>query len=390
MSSEKDVAIDFSSYRKLIFKLSKIVTFDTRVLSEAKSRKEKWEIYFKNAFFVFCVFNGILGHLLTCINLYNIGSIRAVTGSLTTFIAVLPLIARSYAFFTNKSQLAEILRELNSVYTHSDDINNYAKFYKRYVFYILLMSIFSPILLYHTPITEAILTGELAFPFASPFYQRTVSIYAYPFALLWSIWSFCLLSMITVTSDFILYGFITVISIEFEILRRNFENLKGQVSVEEQLRALIDRHIQLSDHVTKLENIFSFSLFASFITSSFVICFCAFQASILTDVTETFEMAFYCMISLQLILIQCYFGHLLKTASERLMSGIYDSGWEELRDFTVTKGFVLIMKRAQKPTVITMMKFADITLYQVSTVRKKKKDDLREGRGFVCTSCDNH
>lgn len=373
MSSDKDVVIDFSAYREIINKLFKVVAFDTRVLSNAKSRKEKLEIFLKNSFFLFCVLNGFLYYLLSCINLFQIGNARTFTACLTTCAAILPLIARIFAVFTHKSEMAEILREIHPIYTQKDDIHSFAKLYKRYFNYSVSICILSQILIYLTPITEAIFTGKLTFPFLNPFYQKTLSKYAYPIALLWSIWSFCLLSLITMTSDFILYGFITVISIEFEMLRRNFENLKGQVGVEKRLRALIDRHIQLSDHVTKLENIFSFSFFTSFITSSFVICFCAFQASIVTEVTESFEMAFYCVISLQLILIQCYFGHLLKlTASERLMAGIYDCGWEELRDFAVTKGFVLIMKRAQKPTVITMMKFADITLYQFSTVRRRK------------------
>lgn len=373
MSSEKDVVIDFSAYRKIICKLFKVVAFDTKVLSEATNSKEKLKIYFKNSFFLFCVFNGVVYHLLTCLNLYKIGNARTFTACLTTVAAVLPLIARNFAVFTHKSQMAELICEIHPIYTQRDNVQHYAKMFKRYTIYAIFVSILSPILIYLTPITEAIFTGKLTVPFVSPFYEKTLSIYAYPIALLWSIWSFCVLSLITMTSDLILYGFITIISIEFEMLRRNFENLKGQLTVEARLRLLIDRHIQLSNYVTKLENIFSFSLFTSFITSSFVICFCAFQASIVTEVTESFEMAFFCVISLQLILIQCYFGHLLKTASERLTSGIYDCGWEEMRDFAVTKGFVLIMKRAQKPTVITMMKFADITLYQLSTVRKKER-----------------
>lgn len=374
MSKEQEVVVDFSVYHRLILNLIKLISLDLRCLNDHSKRSDRLKILIKNAIFLFYLLNGAFFYIFTIKNLLEQPEAKYLTIVLCTGMAGAVMLTKCFAMFNQKTAIAEIISYMDRKYTRKDlTFNNYQQYRRFYVgfvrldFVIVFISVF---LLLLPPLLELMLTGKKTFPVISPFYRKTTPSYIYPVTLLWSFSAFGLPILIAMVSELILYGFIVVISIEFEILSERFQQLKGQVAIDKKLRSLVDHHNELSSHVMKLENIFSFSLFCNFVTSSFVICFTAFQASIATEVAESFQMALYCVISSIQILLQCYLGQVLKTASERLIYGIYDCGWEEqLRKLKVTKGLVLITRKAQKPTMITTMKFADITLYQFSTVR---------------------
>lgn len=372
MSKEQEVILNFSVYHKLILKLIKYISLDLSS-NQCSTRSERRKIIIKDAIFLFYLLNGALYYIFTIKNLLERPEAKYFTIVLCSGTSGVVILAKCLTIFIHKAEITAILSQMDKKYRRRHlkfDYQYYQRFFERFVqteFAFLFISLF---LLFLTPLLELLLTGRKTFPVISPFYGKTPPSYIYSLTLLWSFWAFGLPMLIGMVSELVLYGFIVVISIEFEILSKRYQHLKGQLAIDKELRSLVDHHNELSSHVMKLENIFSFPLFCNFIASSFVICFTAFQASIATEVAESFQMAFYCVISLIQILLQCYLGQVLKTASERLICAIYDCGWEEqLRKLKVTKGLVLIMRKAQNPTMITTMKFADITLYQFSTVR---------------------
>lgn len=373
MPKEQEVLVNFSVYHKLIVNLINFVSLDLRYDYSKRSGVDRMKIIIKDAIFLFYLLNGALYFIFTIKNLLERPEAKYLTIVLCSGTSGVVMLTKCLTIFNNKQVIAEMLSQMDRKYTRKDlkfDYQHYQRFFKRFVRMDFVFMFISLFLLFLSPLLELILTGKRTFPVISPFYGKTTPSYIYPLTLLWSFLAFGLPILIAMISELLLYGFIVVISIEFEILSKNFQQLKGQLAIDRELRPLVDHHNELSNCVTKLENVFSFPLFCNFIASSFVICFTAFQASIATEVAESFQMAFYCVISLIQILLQCYLGQVLKTASERLICAIYDCGWEEqLRKLKVTKGLVLIMRRAQIPTLITTMKFADITLYQFSTVR---------------------
>ncbi|CAG9800738.1 unnamed protein product [Chironomus riparius] len=64
---------------------------------------------------------------------------------------------------------------------------------------------------------------------------------------------------------------------------------------------------------------------------------------------------------------QCFFGQMLKDASESVVNGIYECGWEDINDIQIRRAFISIIQRSQKPECLTIMKFGDVTLKQFTT-----------------------
>jgi hypothetical protein len=133
------------------------------------------------------------------------------------------------------------------------------------------------------------------------------------------------------------------------------------------MKSFVDKHNELSKHVEKLETIFSFPLFAFIMSSSFLICCCAFTATVL-DASDSVGMIYYCLSSLFQVYFLCYYGQMLQTSSENLNQEVYNCGWENIKNPELRYGLILIIRRSQKPKVLTIMKFADITMQHFASV----------------------
>lgn len=175
--------------------------------------------------------------------------------------------------------------------------------------------------------------------------------------------SFCLLGC-----DSLVYALITVIAMEFDTITsdlRNFSAVSSKDGYKKTLASIVDRHNELLDLIDKLQDIYGLIFFSSFFISSFLMCFTGFQLSTSTD--NSFFIPLLCLIIGQIFLL-CFFGQKLIDSSASLADGS-DCGWENFDDNEFKKDISFLILRAKKFKCFTAMKFADISLPSLTTVR---------------------
>lgn len=361
-------ALKLSTYQNLILRLFPVIFFDTRTYGSCEDPKENRKILIKNFLYFFTLFNTTLFYIFTIKKLLqDLSDSKMLIVTLNTIGSSSVALLRVLNMFWHKREIAKILQLFNKTYYESTEekykFGSYVNAFKLTVRFYFMATILTNSFLYVTPIVTLLTTGERTLPLIGPFDAEVGKSVFYPFAMIWSIWSFGTMTVTLLVSELTLQGAIVSLAIEFEILKEMLKDMKSE-SERRQIkimRSFVDKHNELSEHVAKLEKIYSFPLFAFIMSSSFFICCCAFTATFL-DAADSVSMIYYCLSSLFQVYILCYFGQMLQTSGENLNREIYNCGWEEIENREVRRGLILIIKRSQKPKVLTVMKFADITM----------------------------
>lgn len=225
------------------------------------------------------------------------------------------------------------------------------------------------------PIGKFAMTGIWIrkFPFenAYPFDEYDEKFFAPIFVWTCFNMSTCLMSLLG--PDLILYAFITLISMNFDILCTRLRRLKDVPTAEtaKKLVKLVKLHrtlIRLSDN---LEQIYSPSIFINVFGSSVLICLAGYAASTAVDVYMVLKFTQLLVGSLVQVMIVCYCGTKLTDASLKVSNAAYDCGWngewkrKESRE--IKMALLMMVQRSQKPTVITAYKFTVVSLNAFTT-----------------------
>ncbi|XP_070495314.1 putative odorant receptor 92a [Chironomus tepperi] len=218
---------------------------------------------------------------------------------------------------------------------------------------------------------SVLMNNERIFPFHVIFpFDATPDHLYYPIVL-WIGVSHSLPIALIIGNHNILYGFIALFSLEFNILKTKFEKLKDLKPKEfaKNLKSCVDRQNELANCVELFQDVFSTSFCFEFVSSSFIICFTAFQLSTSTDgINLTFNFLF-CLYSLKQIFILCFFGQMLIDASQEVVDVIYNCGWEDL-EVGSKKSILLTLIRAQKTSQLSVLNILTISLNQFEMVIK--------------------
>lgn len=263
------------------------------------------------------------------------------------------------------SETVEILDELFPRTTGSQKVLNVAKYLKSYkvlerALSLMIYSVGS--LFFAVPVFKFILTGiwinKLPYLNWFPFDEYDPKFYNFVF--LWEAFnSFSTIASV-LAPDLTLYAFITLISMHFDSLCQSLRDLKNvpEAQVKKQFIELIELHQTLMKLSGNLEKIFSISIFFNFLGSSIFICLACFQAFIGTNSNIKADSLLLLVSSLTQILLLCFFGTKLSTASGNVADAAYDSGWSVESKFFL----LMIIRRSQKPAVITAYKFSPVSL----------------------------
>lgn len=291
--------------------------------------------------------------------------IEKITYGLPVVASSLMIILKSFVLFFSKDEVLIVMKELKS--TNQQQGINSSKMFTNF-FYGYLFSLLSPLIVnIMTPIVKIIVLGEKTFPLDMKFPFDATSNFIYPLTLLWTYWNLINGLIIFFATDVLLYGFIRIISIEFKILQYNFENLNLSESSDE-LKTLICHQNELYDACIKLEKIFSLTFFYKFIISSFVICFTAFQCSTSSDTSKIIVNMTICIANFNQIGLQCFFGQMLKNASENVTNSIYNCQWENTTNMKIKKSLIVCISRSNRHVALTALKFSEITFEQLTYV----------------------
>lgn len=272
------------------------------------------------------------------------------------------------------SETVETLDELFPKTRESQKVLNVAKYLKSYkvlerAFSLMIYSVGS--LFFAVPVFKFILTGIWInkLPYLNWFPFDEYDPKYYNFVFFWEAFNSFSTMASVVGPDLTLYALISVISMQFDFLCQSLRDLKNvpEAQVEKKSIALIELHQTLMKMSGNLEKIFSISIFFNFLGSSIFICLAGFQAFTGTNSNIKADSLLLLVSSLTQILLLCFFGTKLSTASGNVADAAYDSGWS-----VESKNFLLMMiRRSQKPTVITAYKFSPVSLNAFMNVSNK-------------------
>ena len=369
--------INFDTFVRFSLSIFRFVFFDFKPLNENASLLHKFIFNLKRNYIKLSIFGIHLAPTLIAIYVFTstddlLKASTSTLDSLTGFVTAIKFLIT----FAKKDELLEIMQELRMVFNlHVNRNKDYEvkKYLNEYHFYIriLALTVFLALTQVAFPVIPFLINGtmENSIKYWFPFDTCTPS--TFPISLVWADWVAWTLFLSSLASDALLYACISVIAMEFNILRVDLKNLSSTQSHKriKTLGVLTDRHNKLLELSEKLQGIYSVSFLLSFGGSSVIMCVVVFQLSVgkMDLAAYIFYLAYLALMGGQ-ILYLCSFGQKLINASESVAEGVYTSEWESFEEEDLKKQLVLTILRAQKAKRLSAMNFAEISLVSYTTV----------------------
>lgn len=368
--------IGFDTFTKFSFLVYRLALFGFKPLDEKASFRRKFVHLLKRTYFkillvsqcwAFCSFVIIM--IINAANVVNFARnfANTMTGLLVT--------QKALSTFAYQDDLWKIFQDIQVMFDRRAGENKKYGIKKYLDSYNLLIKFYSasavlvfiPIGL--PPFRYLIFgTMKLSLDFYYPFEAYKAGNFFY--ASFWFAF-ICFYSLVFVFSgDSLLYGLITIISMEFDILKKDVDHITN-VNKQEQARYvhdLVDRHNKVLDLRAKLQKIYAVTFFSSFFVSSLILCCVVFQLSMARKFSTFLMYVPYLGFIGGQVLLLCMFGQKILDSSESLVDGINNCDWEDFEDKSLRKHVILIMQRAQKIQPFSAMGFAYISLESFTSV----------------------
>lgn len=372
--------IDFNIFiRPSIFML-RLALFDFFEAKKADmNRKERFVFFLKISYFIIttiaivCACTSVVTYLL--INLDNFVN---ASSCIPTVLSLLLLDFKILTTFYKKQNLREMFHELSAMFADRVKDNKKHKVKKCLMeYYRLIKFYFSPLIIVGAiiflPIIPYLYNGTMLKPlthFAYPFdpYQLTT----YPLAWIWSMFIFWNGIFYLCGCDMLLYGLITVIAMEFDVLKVDLNELMlvSEKDRKKRFGSLIERHNKLLKLCDKLQDIYSSSFLLNVTINSIIMCFIVFEIS--SEPNMHFTLFAYLLSFLIIFGVQtyqlCSHGQKLIDSNGALAESIYDCMWESNDDNIFRKDLILVIARSQRERRLTAMGFTDISLETFANV----------------------
>lgn len=370
----RDISLD--SFIALPLKLFKLCQLDLRSKTESKSKKRSIVDLLFFSFNLLNIFG--YGFSITILLFKQANHLKEFAMCFGFAVTFLIIVVKYCIIFYHQNDIAEIIDALSQkTYTVEEQenfkINQYSRKFHRFS---MAFSIFPPIpgffismktLLMFIVKRERKFYPDGYYPFDAT--QPEI----YPIVLLWNFWSLLTMEIINIANCLLLFGTVTFISMEFEVLAMKFRQLKHQQDKSQVLPTillLIRDHENLLSISARVNQIFSKSFLFSFVTSSFVTCFFAFSASIADKMDKMlFDASFGCVMLFTIFLV-CHFGQILKDASLKVADALYDCGWEDLENLKIRLIIAFAIARAQKAAKLSIMDYCEVAMVQFNNVSK--------------------
>lgn len=376
-----NAVFEFSAFVEVPLKCFKSIGLNPLEDESKVTRK----MILKRIFYYFIIFNMALSVALAAIyTKVNIGNLALIAENVPAFgytaVACFKVLSISFG----KKDFKELVQTLNELFPKTKAqqdaarVKNYLSGYKRVerAFSRLIVSIL--LIFTVAPVLKFVVSGvwidklplEMWFPFdeCNPF--------AYNVVFFWELYIVQLGTILALLgADMALYGFVALISMEFEVLCGRLRELKDVASADtlNSLIELIRFHETLVRLSGNLERIYSFSALINFVSSSILICLFGYQFSSDVSMENFVKFAFSIMAALSQILLLCYYGNKLTSASQQVAIAAYDCLWYDGDSRKFKTALQMMIQRAQKPSVITAFKFTPVSLEAFASVRILEK-----------------
>lgn len=356
-----DVIVNFSAFVSFQLKVLKVIGL---ALYETNNQ-QSWRIKLLRKVYRYFVIISLAYFLCTLMfsMIQSFGNLALFTELLSTFGYGVMAIVRIVSINLGQEKFNHLMGKLMELFPKTKKDQNFFETHLYYSRFNRMRKIVSGfimsggIIFLVGPFIKFVTTGnwinKLPFPNWYPFDQYDPKYYN--FVLLWQMHHIMCVNASIVGPDLILYAFCTLISMEFDNLCRRTRELKTTPpkDVGKELNELIERHktlIQLSEDLCE---IFSAPIFFNFFESSVLICMYGYQLIIAETLTEIMQYSNLVIVTLIQVFMICYYGNILTVASEAFAQSVYDSGWNCRRFQKSNNNLVLILRRSQKPIVLT-------------------------------------
>lgn len=296
-------------------------------------------------------------------------------------------IIKSISIFSRRNEFKDLMETLSDVFPktrHEQNFHQVRMTYKRYknmerIFSAMVGS--AAINFVVVPVLKFIITrewyGKLPFNGWYPFDEYDPKFYNFVF--LWHFFNIVITIASLLGPDLFLYAFITLISMQFEILCYRFKDLKNIPSSEvyEKFVELVKVHETLIRLSTNLQRIYSVSILFNFTGSSILICLIGYQASKGINLVNLVKFLIFLTASLLQVFMLCNHGNKLSEASNKVADAAFSSGWNEKENRSLRNALLLVVQRAQKPNVITAHKFSVVSLEAFTSVSLNSLDESK-------------
>lgn len=377
------------------FKCCKVFGFDPY---KAGDENISWKRKLMSIYHQLVVANLILILVMTIIFVKkNIRDLALTTETVPgTGYAVLAIV-KSVSISMRQQEFRDLMETLKGLFPKTVDeessleAKKYFKGYKRMerVFASIMCSV--AVIFLVVPVIKLLLTGvwidKLPFPMWFPFNEFNP--WFYNLAFLWQMNNLFITIVSLLGPDLILYAFITLICMQYDNLCKrllvigddpNFRTPATDAS--EKFIELVKLHETLIRLSRNLEKIYSASIFFNFFGSSILICLVGYQISVGIKSEILVKFAVFLAASSIQILLLCYYGNKLTTASGNVAEAAYASGWNK-REMKEQKTFLLLMiQRSQRPAVISAFKFSVVSLNAFTTVSLPKVKRIFSNMNF--------
>ncbi|XP_018803913.1 PREDICTED: putative odorant receptor 92a [Bactrocera latifrons] len=231
-----------------------------------------------------------------------------------------------------------------------------------------------------------ILIVYLTYPIMQSFYDLWSSgvysyimptLFWYPVPLEQSL--FCA-AFIILSADLCLFSSVSQLMLHLDLLAQRIKELQpAEEGSLNALKSIIEYHQQILTIAKDVNSIFAPSILFSLASSSFILCFSAYQ--LLDDVSFVFALKVFLLLGYEMkqVVITCYYGDKLMDSSANLFTAVYAHNWTD--GSPVYKRLVLFMMvRTYRPIALNVAGISDVSLitlkqvlstaYQIFTVLK--------------------
>lgn len=298
------------------------------------------------------------------------------------FLAALPTIAynpftifRVLKIYQNRKVISEILLELQKGYPKSSSeaasLNHQVRPFRMYRTFLTWSSFmtFLAIILTTIIIGFSYGTERLLLDLWVPFSFERWDVYLILSS--WVILTAIVMLPIVFAMDMLMFSMVTMVAMEFNILKLEVEKLGiDQDQEEDRIKKIVDRHHVLIGLSEKLEKIYSSTILYNMVQCSVFVCVCAFKLSNFTEGTSSLIANLQVFgVALNQIFFYSYLGQKMIDASAGIAESVYNCQWYKMKDKKLIKAIKILMIRSQKPQQLTAKKFSVISFESSATVR---------------------
>lgn len=276
--------------------------------------------------------------------------------------------------FLHKDELAEVLLALKENFPESCkdvlEVKSYLKTLKRFLrFYgsfmiLVYMSAVSRVFILNYDVEAYVLPIEFRLPFR---FEDSLLIF-----FICNIWIYWISFNVMVASfgmDLLLFGVISLISMKFDQLKLEIENLGIQTEPDmATVERIVSKHGELLILNEKLENIYASSFLYNLVQSSALLCFILLQLATSNDASLIGLFVAYLVTGFIQISLICFLGQNLIDSSASLAEGAYNCDWLKFKDKRVKKSILMIIVKSQKAAMLTAKQFKVVSLESLSAV----------------------